>query len=104
MELLEQVLEMVQTYGVSTVIFFGLIIFGYFKRDWLMSTLQAAAIVRQHEETIAELRREIQELREKLEEYNNLLLQQTATIARLEERVIHAAKSRVSSRKPKAEQ
>ena len=104
MELLEQVLEMVQTYGVSTVIFFGLIIFGYFKRDWLMSTLQAAAIVRQHEETIAELRREIQELREKLEEYNNLLIQQTATIARLEERVIHAAKSRVSSRKPKAEQ
>ena len=104
MELLRELLELVKDYGVSTVIFFGLIVLGYFKRDWLMSTLQAAAIVRQHEETIAELRREIQELREKLEEYNNLLLQQTATIARLEERVIHAAKSRVSSRKPKAEQ
>jgi hypothetical protein len=103
MELLRELLELVKDYGVSTVIFFGLIVLGYFKRDWLMSTLQAAAIVRQHEETIAELRREIQELREKLEEYNNLLLQQTATIARLEERVIHAAKSRVSSRKPKVD-
>jgi len=103
MELLRELLELVKDYGVSTVIFFGLIVLGYFKRDWLMSTLQAAAIVRQHEETIAELRKEIQELREKLEDYNKLLLAQTATIARLEERVIHAAKSRVSTRKPKAE-
>ena len=68
-----------------------------------MSTLQAAAIVRQHEETIAELRAEIQELRVKLEDYNKILIDQSATIARLEERVIHAAKSRVSSRKPKSE-
>lgn len=103
MEILQQVLELVQTYGVSTVIFFGLIIFGYFKRDWLMSTLQAAAIVKQHEETIAELRAEIQELRLKLEDYNKILIEQSSTIARLEERVIHAAKSRVSSRKPKTD-
>ena len=62
--------------------------------------LQASALVKKNEETIALLRAEIQELREKLEMYNTILTEQTATIARLEERIVQTAKTRVSKKRP----
>jgi CII-binding regulator of phage lambda lysogenization HflD len=104
MEIINQVANMISQYGLFTVLSavgLGLLIWkGKEIGSYIVTTLQASALVKKNEETIAQLRAEIQELREKLEMYNTILTEQTATIARLEERIIHAAKTRVSRKKP----
>jgi len=100
---MEQFLDLINKHGFSTVIVaalaFGFIV-NYKKiTGWIVATIQAAAIVRNHEETIQELKEEIAVLRQKLEEYNTILMKQTETIARLEERIVLTAKKRVSKRK-----
>ena len=100
---MEQFLDLINKHGFSTVIIaalaFGFIV-NYKKiTGWIVATIQAAAIVRNHEETIQELKEEIAVLRQKLEEYNTILLKQTETIARLEERIVLTAKKRVSKKK-----
>ena len=101
---MEQFLDLINKHGFSTVIIaalaFGFIV-NYKKiTGWIVATIQAAAIVRNHEETIQELKEEIAVLRQKLEEYNAILMKQTETIARLEERIVLTAKKRVSKKKP----
>jgi len=100
---MEQFLDLINKHGFSTVIVaalaFGFIV-NYKKiTGWIVATIQAAAIVRNHEETIQELKEEIAVLRQKLEEYNAILMKQTETIARLEERIVLTAKKRVNKRK-----
>ncbi|MDB4062262.1 hypothetical protein N9515_10065 [Vicingaceae bacterium] len=100
---MEQFLDLINKHGFSTVIIaalaFGFIV-NYKKiTGWIVATIQAAAIVRNHEETIQELKEEIAVLRAKLEEYNAILMKQTQTIARLEERIVLTAKKRVSKKK-----
>ena len=100
---MENFLELTNEYGVFTVIIsalaFGFIV-NYKKiTGWIVATIQAAAIVRNHEETIQELKEEIAILRAKLEEYNSILIKQSETIARLEERIIMTAKKRVYKKK-----
>jgi len=100
---MEQFLELINKHGFSTVIIaalaFGFIV-NYKKiTGWIVATIQAAAIVRNHEATIQELKEEIAVLRQKLEEYNTILMKQTETIARLEERIVLTAKKRVNKRK-----
>ena len=100
---MEQFLDLINKHGFSTVIIaalaFGFIV-NYKKiTGWIVATIQAAAIVRNHEETIQELKEEIAVLRAKLEEYNAILMKQTQTIARLEERIVLTAKKRVNKRK-----
>tara|TARA_R110001632_G_scaffold117505_1_gene229593 strand:+ start:76 stop:390 length:315 start_codon:yes stop_codon:yes gene_type:complete len=100
---MEQFLDLINKHGFSTVIIaalaFGFIV-NYKKiTGWIVATIQAAAIVRNHEETIQELKEEIAVLRQKLEEYNTILLKQTETIARLEERIVLTAKKRVNKKK-----
>ena len=100
---MEQFLDLINKHGFSTVIVaalaFGFIV-NYKKiTGWIVATIQAAAIVRNHEATIQELKEEIAVLRQKLEEYNTILMKQTETIARLEERIVLTAKKRVNKRK-----
>ena len=100
---MEQFLDLVNKHGFSTAIIaalaFGFIV-NYKKiTGWIVATIQAAAIVRNHEETIQELKEEIAVLRAKLEEYNSILMKQTETIARLEERIVLTAKKRVNKKK-----
>jgi cell division protein FtsB len=87
MELIKGLADLIAVYGVTTIFTICVALFMWFKRDWLISTLQAAAIVKQHEQTISELREEIKQLREQLELYNKKLIEATDTIARLEERL-----------------
>jgi len=100
---MEQFLELTNKHGFSTVIIAALL-FGFivnYKKitGWIVATIQAAAIVRNHEATIQELKEEIAVLRQKLEEYNDILMKQTETIARLEERIVLTAKKRVNKKK-----
>ena len=100
---MEQFLDLINKHGFSTVIIaalaFGFIV-NYKKiTGWIVATIQAAAIVRNHEATIQELKEEIAVLRAKLEEYNDILMKQTETIARLEERIVLTAKKRVNKKK-----
>ena len=100
---MEQFLELISKHGFSTVIIAALafgIALNYKKiTGWIVATIQAAAIVRNHEETIQELKEEIAILRAKLEEYNTILIKQSETIARLEERIVMTAKKRVYKKK-----
>tara|TARA_R110000803_G_scaffold48702_1_gene101233 strand:+ start:269 stop:586 length:318 start_codon:yes stop_codon:yes gene_type:complete len=100
---MENFLKLINQYGVSTVIISALTFafaLNYKKiTNWIVATIQAAAIVRNHEETIQELKEEIAILREKLEEYNSILVKQSETIARLEERILVSAKKRVYKKK-----
>ena len=100
---MEQFLDLINKHGFSTVIIAALafgIALNYKKiTGWIVATIQAAAIVRNHEATIQELKEEIAVLRAKLEEYNDILIKQSETIARLEERIVLTAKKRVSKRK-----
>lgn len=91
MQIIEGILKLAEIYGwISVGVAVGAVII-YFKGkpigNWIVSTLQAAAIVKQHEQTISELRDEIAELRKQLELYNQKLIEATSTIARLEERL-----------------
>jgi len=100
---MEQFLDLINKHGFSTVIIaalsFGFIV-NYKKiTGWIVATIQAAAIVRNNEETIQELKEEIAILRAKLEEYNLILVKQSETIARLEERIVLTAKKRVNKKK-----
>jgi hypothetical protein len=100
---MNEFLELISKHGFSTVIIaalaFGFIV-NYKKiTGWIVATIQAAAIVRNHEETIQELKEEIAILRAKLEEYNAILIKQSETIARLEERIVMTAKKRVYKKK-----
>lgn len=91
MQLIEGLLSLINIYGWLSVAAVGLVVFVYFRGNkvgnWIVSTLQASAIVQQHEQTISELRDEIAQLRQQLELYNQKLVQATDTIARLEERL-----------------
>jgi septal ring factor EnvC (AmiA/AmiB activator) len=104
MEIIEKVTNLIATHGLFTVlsaVLIGVLIWkGKEIGSYIVTMLQASALVKKNEETIAELRAEIQELREKLETYNQLLIEQTATIARLEERIVQTAKTRVSKKRP----
>ena len=104
MEIIEKITDLIAKHGLFTVlsaVLVGVLIWkGKEIGSYLVTMLQASALVKKNEETIAELRAEIQELREKLETYNQLLIQQTATIARLEERIVQTAKTRVSKKRP----
>ena len=100
---MEQLLELISKHGFSTVIIAALA-FGFalnYKKitGWIVATIQAAAIVRNPEATIQELKEEIAVLRAKLEEYNDILIKQSETIARLEERIVLTAKKRVSKKR-----
>lgn len=100
---MNEFLELIGKHGFSTVIIatlaFGIAL-NYKKiTGWIVATIQAAAIVRNHEETIQELKEEIAVLRAKLEEYNTILIKQSETIARLEERIVLTAKKRVYKKK-----
>lgn len=103
MEIIEKITDLIATHGLFTVlsaVLVGVLIWkGKEIGAYLVTTLQASALVKKNEETIALLRAEIQELREKLETYNILLTEQTATIARLEERIVQTAKTRVSRKR-----
>ena len=100
---MEQFLDLINKHGFLTVIIAALafgIALNYKKiTGWIVATIQAAAIVRNHEETIQELKEEIAILRAKLEEYNAILIKQSETIARLEERIVLTAKKRVYKKK-----
>jgi len=100
---MNEFLELIGKHGFSTVIIAALafgIALNYKKiTGWIVATIQAAAIVRNHEETIQELKEEIAILRAKLEEYNAILIKQSETIARLEERIVMTAKKRVYKKK-----
>jgi septal ring factor EnvC (AmiA/AmiB activator) len=104
MEIIEKITDLIATHGLFTVlsaVLIGVLIWkGKEIGSYIVTMLQASALVKKNEETIAELRAEIQELREKLEMYNTILTEQTATIARLEERIIQTAKARVSKKRP----
>ena len=103
MEIIEKITDLIATHGLFTVlsaVLVGVLIWkGKEIGAYLVTMLQASALVKKNEETITLLRAEIQELREKLETYNILLTEQTATIARLEERIVQTAKTRVSKKR-----
>ena len=103
MEIIEKITDLIATHGLFTVlsaVLIGVLIWkGKEIGSYIVTMLQASALVKKNEETIALLRAEIQELREKLETYNALLTEQTATIARLEERIVQTAKTRVSKKR-----
>ena len=104
MEVIEGVAELIGEYGIVTVMMAislgGLIWKGKSIGAFIVQTLQASAIVKKNEEIIEGLRVEIQELRTQLEKMNGILMTQSATIARLEERIVQTAKKRVSKRNP----
>lgn len=107
MEVIEGVAELIGEYGIVTVLMAislgGLIWKGKSIGVFIVQTLQASAIVKKNEEIIEGLRVEIQELRTQLEKMNSILMAQSATIARLEERIVQTAKKRVSKRNPSNE-
>lgn len=105
--MIEGVAELIGEYGIVTVLMAislgGLIWKGKSIGVFIVQTLQASAIVKKNEEIIEGLRVEIQELRTQLEKMNSILMAQSATIARLEERIVQTAKKRVSKRNPSNE-
>jgi flagellar motility protein MotE (MotC chaperone) len=102
-EVIEGVAKLISEHGIITVLsavaLGGLIWKGKSIGAFIIQTLQASAIVKKNEEIIEGLRQEIQELRAQLDEMNKILINQSATIARLEERVVQTAKKRVSKRR-----
>lgn len=94
--------------AISIVLFFTIMFRGAKIWDWILTTIQAAAIVKEHEKTIGELKSlidtqkhefsdllstergkyegEIRALRMQLEALNETIREQTAAIAKLEER------------------
>ena len=103
MEVIEGVARLISEHGIITVLsavaLGGLIWKGKSIGAFIVQTLQASAIVKKNEEIIEGLRQEIQELRSQLDEMNQILIHQSATIARLEERIVQTAKKRVSKRR-----
>lgn len=103
MEVIEGVAKLISEHGIITVLsavaLGGLIWKGKSIGAFIIQTLQASAIVKKNEEIIEGLRLEIQELRAQLDKMNDVLIKQSATIARLEERIIQTAKKRVSKRR-----
>lgn len=103
MEVIEGVARLISEHGIITVLsaiaLGGLIWKGKSIGTFIVQTLQASAIVKKNEEIIEGLRLEIQELRAQLDKMNDVLIKQSATIARLEERIIQTAKKRVSKRR-----
>ena len=81
MEIIEKITDLIAKHGLFTVlsaVLVGVLIWkGKEIGTYLVTMLQASALVKKNEETIALLRAEIQELREKLETYNVLLTEQT---------------------------
>jgi flagellar motility protein MotE (MotC chaperone) len=102
-EVIEGVARLISEHGIITVLsavaLGGLIWKGKSIGAFIVQTLQASAIVKKNEEIIEGLRQEIQELRSQLDEMNQILINQSATIARLEERIVQTAKKRVSKRR-----
>jgi len=100
---IEGVARLISEHGIITVLsavaLGGLIWKGKSIGAFVVQTLQASAIVKKNEEIIEGLRQEIQELRAQLDEMNKILINQSATIARLEERIVQTAKKRVSKRR-----
>lgn len=103
MEVIEGVAKLISEHGIMTVlsaVALGTLIWkGKTIGAFVVQTLQASAIVKKNEEIIESLKNEIEELRKKLDEMNQVLIDQSATIARLEERIIQNAKKRVSKRR-----
>lgn len=103
MEIIEGVARLISEHGIITVlsaVALGALIWkGKSIGAFIIQTLQASAIVKKNEEIIEGLRLEIQELRAQLDKMNDVLIKQSATIARLEERIIQTAKKRVSKRR-----
>lgn len=103
MEVIEGVARLISEHGIITVLsavaLGGLIWKGKSIGAFIVQTLQASAIVKKNEEIIEGLRQEIQELRTQLDDMNQILINQSATIARLEERIVQTAKKRVSKRR-----
>ena len=103
MEVIEGVAKLISQHGIMTVlsaVALGTLIWkGKSIGAFVVQTLQASAIVKKNEEIIEGLRQEIQELRAQLDEMNQILINQSATIARLEERIVQTAKKRVSKRR-----
>jgi TolA-binding protein len=102
-EVIEGVARLISEHGIITVLsavaLGGLIWKGKSIGAFIVQTLQASAIVKKNEEIIEGLRQEIQELRTQLDDMNQILINQSATIARLEERIVQTAKKRVSKRR-----
>lgn len=103
MEVIEGVAKLISQHGIMTVlsaVALGTLIWkGKSIGSFVVQTLQASAIVKKNEEIIEGLRQEIQELRAQLDEMNQILINQSSTIARLEERIVQTAKKRVSKRR-----
>ena len=103
MEVIEGVAKLISEHGIMTVlsaVALGTLIWkGKTIGAFVVQTLQASAIVKKNEEIIESFKNEIEELRKKLDEMNQVLIEQSATIARLEERIIQTAKKRVSKRR-----
>ena len=101
--MIEGVARLISEHGIITVLsavaLGGVIWKGKSIGAFIVQTLQASAIVKKNEEIIEGLRQEIQELRAQLDEMNKILINQSATIARLEERIVQTAKKRVSKRR-----
>lgn len=96
----ESIINLITEHGFTSVLLagiFGVLAYNYKEIiNWMLATIQAAAIVKNHEATIQELKLEIESLRQKLEEYNKILIDQSETIGRLEERIIYNAKRKVN--------
>ena len=98
-----QIINAITKNGFSTVIFaaIGAMIALNYKAivSWMWTTIQAGALVKSHEITIKELKAEIQTLRERMEDYNKLLLENSRIISRLEERLVQKnAKNRIKDK------
>lgn len=101
-ESLETLVRLILENGLRTVLIAaasGIIIWRHKEIiNWALNTIQASAIVAAHEETIKELKAsiiemrseyevQIKNLRDEISKQNEVITEQTATIAKLEERM-----------------
>ena len=87
MEIIESFANIISNHGLGTTMFaigLGLVVWrGKTIMSWVIDTIKAAETVRLHESTMVELRKEVQMLREQIEENNRVILAQAQEIATL---------------------
>ena len=98
MEIIEGIAKLIGEYGLPTISLIALVVLIYKKWDYIVTTLQAAAIVKEQQKTISALKEtmdsnnakhafQIDELNSKLEINNKLILEQSVIIATLTARL-----------------
>jgi hypothetical protein len=91
MEIIEAFAKIISEHGYATVftaLFLGTMVWkGKSILSWLADTYNAAQVVKLHQETIIELKKEIELMREQLEENNRVIMQQVEEIAVLRTRL-----------------